>query len=106
MREAEAARREKARQDEIASLCAKLAALSMEDRSLAAEAGWDGLRAIFSDTLGDDVWERAVNLVPDDWEEEEALDAFERMLAAPEESEYVWLLLSPGRYSTTPLRRP
>ena len=40
-----------------------------------------------------------------DWEEEEALDAFERMLAAPEESEYVWLLLSPGRYSTTPLRR-
>ena len=73
---------------------------------MAAEAGWDGLRAIFSDALGDGVWERAVNLVPDDWEEEEALEAFETMLAAPEESEHLWLLLSPGRYSAAPMRRP
>ena len=44
--------------------------------------------------LGDGAWAKAVNSVPDDWEEEEALEALSDLLRRPHQSEHARLLLS------------
>ena len=58
-------------------------------------AGWEGMQALIGEALGGGAWQRAVNAVPDDWEEEQALEAFEELLSRPDETAHLWLLLSP-----------
>ena len=43
--------------------------------------------------FGAPAWERALNRVPNEWEEEEAIVAFCELLNAPRQSKNLWLLL-------------
>ena len=65
------------------------------DRVEAASAGgWDGISELVAELLGGDVWERALNGVPDDWEEEQAQDNILDALRRPDESPHFALFLS------------
>uniref|UniRef100_A0A7S3BLY8 Uncharacterized protein n=1 Tax=Haptolina ericina TaxID=156174 RepID=A0A7S3BLY8_9EUKA len=95
VREAAEVKRMQAREDEMQTARECLAALPPEEVKSAIAEGWDALRSIFVAAVGDSVWSRAVNLVPDDWEEEQALAAFADILHDPVGSKHAWLLVSP-----------
>jgi hypothetical protein len=92
IREVEVAKREEEMREEEAALRARLAALPPERPQAAIAAGWDGLQELLESVLGDGSWARAVNSVPDDWEEEEALEAISGLLRSPRTSQHMWLL--------------
>ena len=93
LREAEETKRREESAKEERALRRQLAALPAEEIAAACASGWDGMQVIIEKVLGDGSWARAVNSVPDDWEEEEAIDAISQLLRNPTESEYIWLLL-------------
>jgi len=93
VREAEEARRKDEEAREERALRKRLAALPAAHRAAACAGGWDGLQEVIESVLGDGTWARAVNSVPDEWEEEEAIEAFCDLLQHPETSKHVLLLL-------------
>ena len=94
IREAEEDRRREERRLALAELRKQLAALPPEAVAEAVAFGWEGLMQIIEYALGDGAWARAVNAVPDEWEEEDALEALSDALLRPNESEHAWLLLA------------
>ena len=93
MREAEESKRREESAKEERLLRRQLGALPRDEVAAACASGWDGMQAVIERVLGDGSWARAVNSVPDDWEEEEALEAISDLLRNPAESEHAWLLL-------------
>jgi hypothetical protein len=93
VREAEEAKRKDEQAREEKALRRKLALLPPELVRRACVSGWDGMQKLIEDTLGDGSWARAISSVPDEWEEEEAIDAIVDLLNRPNESEHAWLLL-------------
>ena len=92
IREVEEAKKLEDRAREEAALRGKLGALSAAEVDAAVRAGWDGLQDTIEATLGDSAWARCVNRVPDEWEEEEALDAIADLLRRPATTEHIWLV--------------
>ena len=93
VREAEEANRRETLAKEERALRRKLASLTKAERVAACANGWDGLQEAFEMVLSKGMWARAVCSVPDDWEEQEAIDAFCDLLQHPETSKHVGLLL-------------
>ena len=93
VREAEEMRRKEEHAKEEMALRRKLAELPADQVAQACDGGWDGMQEAIEVALGDGAWARAVNSVPDDWEEEEALEAISDLLRRPLESTHVYLLL-------------
>ena len=94
IREAEEAKRKEEEDRELHALRQQLGALPTAYVEAAIGQGWDGLQEAIERALGDGAWARAVNSVPDDWEEEEALEALADMLRRPMQSEHALLLLT------------
>ena len=69
-----------------------LSEIDREDVGKAIAMGWDGLQDAIEGVLGDGAWGRCVNNVPDEWEEEEALDAIADLLRQPKRTPFLWLL--------------
>lgn len=95
VREAEDVKRDEERDREMGVARRAIAAIPKPSVAAAIDDGWDGIGDLISQALGDGAWQRAVNSVPDEWEEDEALGAFEDVLNAPSTSDFIWLLLSP-----------
>lgn len=93
VREAEEAKRKEDETREERRIRQRLLVLTAAERAAACANGWDGLQEAIEAALGDGTWARAVNLVPDEWEEEEAIEAFSDILLRPETSEHVHLLV-------------
>ena len=92
IREADEVKRQEEAVKERELLRARLELLSPRRVADAIGTGWDGLQGLFQTELGDDMWAQAVDAVPDDWEEEQALEALADLLRRPTESEHFWLL--------------
>lgn len=60
--------------------------------------GLDGMRALVEATLGAQVWMRALHNAPDEWEEDQMVDAMTSALCAPSHSRTLWLLAVPSKY--------
>ena len=73
-------------------LCARLESLSPRRVERAIKEGWDGLETLIEAELGDGAWTRTVTAVPDEWEEDEALEALADVLRRPTQSQHLWLL--------------
>ena len=93
IREVEEAKRKEEVQREVDRLRLILASVPSEHIEVAIELGFDGLQDLIESVLGDGSWARIVNSVPDDWDEEEALNAIADLLRRPARSEHAWLLL-------------
>lgn len=94
IREAEEARQRDEEQKAEAALRARLSALPPERVKSAVANGWDGLQELLGEAVGNGAWMRAVNALPDEWEEEEALEALADLLQRPNHSSHMWLLLA------------
>ena len=93
VREAEEANRRETLAKEERALRRKLASLTEAERVAACANGWDGLQEAFELVLSKGMWARAVCSVPDEWEEQEAIEAFCDLLQHPETSKHIGLLL-------------
>lgn len=60
--------------------------------------GLDGIATLLSETLGANVWLRAIHNAPDAWEEEDMLDAMSDAIRRPAKSPHVRLLALPTKF--------
>lgn len=70
----------------------------------AALHGLDGYGALVCHFLGKNVWARAVNNAPEEWEEEEMTAAIKDAMSTPKTSKNIWLLSQPTRHERALLR--
>ena len=87
---------ERRRAEESAATRERLQALPATRLDTACEQSWDGLAELVSELLGGDAWERTLMHVPDEWEEEQALESIGDALRRADASPHFWLLLSAG----------
>ena len=77
-----------------------LSRLPQGQAARACAGGLESIADLVCDTLGTNVWARALHNAPDDWEEEDMYNAMMNLLCRPVRSKYAWLLAQP-----TPIER-
>jgi hypothetical protein len=106
LRESESERKLAESEQEVADIRRKLADLSGGRADAAIALGWDGLQELVDAVIGEGTFARALNAIPDEWEEDEALSVLGGLLREPNQSQHVWLLQKAPASSTLPSKAP
>ena len=64
----------------------------------ATAGGLDAIAKLIGDVLGTNVWARAITNAPDEWEEEDFVNAMHEAILRPKDSPHLWMLAKPTKY--------
>ena len=93
--EARARRAAEAQRAKEAAVKAALGAIDGARVAAACDGGMEGVSSLIIETLGAPAWDQALAMIPDEWEEEEALAALRELLRAPQTAEHLeWLVVT------------
>ena len=82
----------------IAMVRLSLSGLAKDQVAQAMGKGLDAMGDLVAESMGKNVWARAVRNAPEDWEEDQMVFAMRDALSSPQSSRYVWLLAKPTKY--------
>ena len=72
--------------------------MPVKKASRATAGGLDTIAKYIGEVLGTNVWARALNNAPDEWEEEDFVQAMHEAILRPKDCPHLWVLAKPTKY--------